>query len=73
MVTRNTSHRFRHKLFIGLLYLDELKSGGELTILKDKANSKLEDSKQYLEKEQRLIVKKNKTKKGKISFILKYK
>ena len=60
----------RHKLFIGLLYLDELKSGGELTILKDKANSKLEDSKQYLEKEQRLIVKKIKPKKGRLVLFL---
>ena len=43
---------------------------GELTILKDKINSTLEESRQYLEKEQRLIVKKIKPKKGRLVLFL---
>lgn len=60
----------RHKMFVGLIYLDELKKGGELNILTNKHETDIKDCKQYLEKENQKIVKKLKPSKGKLVLFL---
>ena len=68
--TEGTHTDSRHKLFVGLIYLDALEKGGELNILSNKNNISLEASQQYLEKQDEKIIKQIKPEPGKLILFL---